>query len=69
MADQHRPIGPEDERFFPRLRTGLEILGGCRPLPGGGVWRDVAFGLWWVVLALTVLAFAGRGAKFIYIDF
>lgn len=54
------------------LRTVLEILGGARPLPDALVrFRGASLltGLWWACLLLLVLGFAGRTAKFIYIDF
>ena len=62
-----------DERFLPRVRRALEVLGGSRPAgaEGGrpGVAQDLLFALWWLILLLAALAFAGRGTKFIYIDF
>jgi hypothetical protein len=50
----------------------LEILGGARPLPEPierSRIASLAIGIYWAVLLLVVLAFAGRSAKFIYIDF
>lgn len=49
----------------------LEVLGGLRPWPRTGPRGLATLGLalWWLVLALAVLAFVGRGARFIYVDF
>ena len=47
----------------------LEALGGARPLAIRTPARSVALGLWWVVLLLATLAFAGRFTKFVYVDF
>jgi hypothetical protein len=50
-----------------RIKQVLETLGGARPLeervPGPVI------GLWWCFLFLVVIAFAGRTAKFVYVDF
>ena len=50
----------------------LEILGGAKPVPSkfsNTCLNEVLFGVWWVFLFLIVLAFSGRGIKFVYIDF
>jgi len=55
-----------------RIAELLEVLGGARDLPAPLVRsRALALGtgVYWVVLLLLILAFAGRSAKFIYIDF
>jgi hypothetical protein len=55
-----------------RLTHFLEMLGGARPLPErveGSRLVAVAFGCYWALCIVLTLAFAGRGAKFIYIDF
>ena len=55
-----------------RLQALLEVLGGARPAPETWqrhAWFHAAWGLWWAVLFLAVLAFSGRSTKFVYIDF
>ena len=55
-----------------RLAHLLEMLGGARPLPESvesSRWAAIAIGGYWALLVVLVLSFAGRGAKFIYIDF
>ncbi len=55
-----------------RLALLLEMLGGARPLPrryAASPVVSILTGLYWVGLLLLVLSFAGRAAKFIYIDF
>jgi hypothetical protein len=54
------------------LARALEIVGGAEPLPAALARRlvvRVALGAWWALLFLVVLAFAGRGTKFVYVDF
>jgi hypothetical protein len=53
-----------------RLGAWLEYWGGSRdepPMPTSV--SSLAWGLWWAVLLLAVLSFAGQDSKFIYIDF
>jgi hypothetical protein len=52
-----------------RVVVWLEQLGGARPAPTGSPARAVALGLWWLLLLLLTLAFAGRFTKFVYVDF
>jgi hypothetical protein len=55
-----------------RLRLWLEVLGGARPLPSGVADSRLfalALGIWWALLLLSAFAFAGRTAKFVYVDF
>lgn len=55
-----------------RLRLWLEVLGGVRPLPGrlaGSRVFGLALGVWWALLLLSAFSFAGRTAKFVYVDF
>jgi hypothetical protein len=55
-----------------RLAHFLEMLGGARELPPGLEQRKVtslAIGIYWALLLLLVISFAGRTAKFIYVDF
>jgi hypothetical protein len=52
-----------------RLVFWLEQLGGARPAPVNSRGRAVALGLWWLLLLLLTLAFAGRFTKFVYVDF
>ena len=50
----------------------LEILGGAKPVPpklSNSILNGLFFGVWWVVLFFIILAFSGRGTKFVYIDF
>jgi hypothetical protein len=50
----------------------IEILGGSRPAPETWAecwWIAVARGAWWVALLGLAFAFAGRTAKFVYVDF
>jgi hypothetical protein len=55
-----------------RIQHWLEVLGGARPLPKRLAERPVfgvALGVWWALLLLVAFAFAGRTAKFVYVDF
>jgi hypothetical protein len=55
-----------------RWQHWLEVLGGARPLPDRLAERrlfGIALGVWWAVLLLVAFAFAGRTAKFVYVDF
>jgi hypothetical protein len=55
-----------------RLVEWLEILGGARPLPDPLSRRNdlaIVRAVWWVLLFLVALAFAGRNTKFVYVDF
>lgn len=52
-----------------RLVVLLEKVGGARPFERSTSIGSVALGLWWAALLLTVLSFAGRYTKFVYIDF
>jgi len=54
-----------------RLAEWLEFVGGSRPLPSCLNDRQIAFAraVWWILLFLVSWAFAGRGTKFIYVDF
>jgi hypothetical protein len=59
-------------RIWPAIRATLETLGGVRTAPEAWQRRaafHVLWGLWWFVLFLAVVAFSGRGTKFVYIDF
>jgi hypothetical protein len=55
------------------VKATLEYLGGVTeelPIQGfnwmrGPIW----WGIWWAVLILLTLSFAGQASKFIYIDF
>jgi hypothetical protein len=55
-----------------RIVAILETLGGARPLPASLERHrpvSVALGFYWVGLLWLVIAFSGRGTKFVYIDF
>ena len=55
-----------------RLMMWLEVLGGARAGPRAFVkkrWYPLALAVWWIALFLLSLGFAGRGTKFIYVDF
>jgi hypothetical protein len=55
-----------------RFQHWLEVLGGARPLPKQLAELrliGVAVGAWWALLLLLAFAFAGRTAKFVYVDF
>jgi hypothetical protein len=57
---------------FAWIAAILEMLGGSRRLPDALTRRlDVAVlrGLWWLLLFVLVLAFAGHNSKFVYVDF
>lgn len=49
----------------------LAILAGLRPLEGDAAWWSwgVILPLWWCLLLVLALAFAGQNVKFVYIDF
>jgi hypothetical protein len=55
-----------------RIAELFEILGGARPLPprlAASRLLSLAFGAYWALLLLVIVAFAGRTAKFVYVDF
>ena len=54
-----------------RLAEWLEVIGGSRQAPSSWDEREVAVAraVWWILLFLVSWAFAGRGTKFIYVDF
>jgi hypothetical protein len=54
-----------------RIAEWLELIGGSRPPPSSWNRRDIALAraAWWILLLLMTWAFAGRGTKFIYVDF
>ena len=54
------------------LAAWVEMVGGSRAVPESWKSRsDIAVlrAIWWVVLLLLALAFAGRNTKFVYVDF
>ena len=57
---------------FEKVVAVLETLGGARPLPDALAARtDVAVlrGVWWLLLLVLGLVFAGHNSKFVYVDF
>jgi hypothetical protein len=53
------------------LAEWFELAGGSRQPPSSWDRRDIALlrAGWWILLFLLIWAFAGRGTKFIYVDF